>query len=64
VFGFLASKEVKEAGLGNLGLHDREQTANKAHDNSLLNNHLEREAMRWVQRYIGQFGGDPKKVTM
>ncbi|KAJ7292203.1 carotenoid ester lipase precursor [Mycena rebaudengoi] len=46
VFGFLASKEVKEAGLGNLGLHDQ------------------REAMRWVQRYIGQFGGDPKKVTI
>jgi hypothetical protein len=25
---------------------------------------LEREAMRWVQKYIRQFGGDPSKVTM
>ena len=24
VFGFLGGKEVQEAGLGNLGLHDRE----------------------------------------
>ena len=27
-FGFLGGKEVKEAGIGNLGLHDREHTAN------------------------------------
>ncbi|TFK34734.1 Alpha/Beta hydrolase protein [Crucibulum laeve] len=44
-FGFLASKEVRDAGIGNLGLKDQ------------------REAMRWVQRYINAFGGDPKKVT-
>ncbi|KAJ7205198.1 Alpha/Beta hydrolase protein [Mycena pura] len=25
---------------------------------------LEREAMRWVQRYISNFGGDPSKVTI
>ncbi|KZP26795.1 alpha beta-hydrolase [Athelia psychrophila] len=45
-FGFLASKEVKEAGVGNLGLQDQ------------------REAMRWVQKYISEFGGDPTKVTI
>ncbi|KAF9568773.1 carotenoid ester lipase precursor [Agrocybe pediades] len=45
-FGFLSSKEVKEAGVGNLGLHDQ------------------REALRWIQKYIGQFGGDPSKVTI
>ncbi|KAJ6482757.1 carotenoid ester lipase precursor [Mycena sanguinolenta] len=46
VMGFLASEEVKNAGLGNLGLQDQ------------------REALRWVQRYITQFGGDPSKVTL
>ncbi|OJA14825.1 hypothetical protein AZE42_11599 [Rhizopogon vesiculosus] len=45
-FGFLASKEVKQAGVGNLGLQDQ------------------RQAMRWVQKYISAFGGDPTKVTM
>ncbi|KAI0060459.1 carotenoid ester lipase precursor [Artomyces pyxidatus] len=45
-FGFLAGKEVKEAGVGNLGLQDQ------------------RLAMRWVRKYITQFGGDPDKVTI
>ncbi|KAK0222165.1 carotenoid ester lipase precursor [Armillaria fumosa] len=45
-FGFLASKEVKEAAVGNLGLHDQ------------------REALRWIQKYIATFGGDPTKVTI
>ncbi|KXN87213.1 Lipase 1 [Leucoagaricus sp. SymC.cos] len=45
-FGFLASKEVKAAGIGNLGLQDQ------------------RQALRWVQKYIGAFGGDPAKVTI
>ncbi|KAI0060460.1 alpha/beta-hydrolase [Artomyces pyxidatus] len=45
-FGFLAGKEVKEAGVGNLGLQDQ------------------RTAMRWVQKYISHFGGDPTKVTI
>jgi hypothetical protein len=25
---------------------------------------VEREAFRWIQKYIGAFGGDPNKVTM
>ncbi|KAI0029235.1 Alpha/Beta hydrolase protein [Vararia minispora EC-137] len=45
-FGFLASKEVKAAGVGNLGLRDQ------------------REALRWIQKYITSFGGDPTKVTI
>ncbi|TFY69725.1 hypothetical protein EVG20_g3020 [Dentipellis fragilis] len=45
-FGFLASDEVKQAGVGNLGLQDQ------------------REALRWIQKYIGSFGGDPTKVTI
>ncbi|KAG1741514.1 Alpha/Beta hydrolase protein [Suillus paluster] len=45
-FGFLASQEVKDAGVGNLGLQDQ------------------RQAMRWVQKYISAFGGDPTKVTI
>ncbi|KAJ7192633.1 carotenoid ester lipase precursor [Mycena pura] len=49
VFGFLGSKEVKEAGLGNLGLRDREITASMTR--KFLKNFAEREAMRWVQRW-------------
>ncbi|KAF9057265.1 carotenoid ester lipase precursor [Panaeolus papilionaceus] len=45
-FGFLGGKEVKAAGIGNLGLQDQ------------------RQAMRWIQKYIGAFGGDPTKVTI
>ncbi|KAF7974292.1 hypothetical protein HWV62_12434 [Athelia sp. TMB] len=45
-FGFLPGKEVKAAGVGNIGLQDQ------------------REGMRWVQKYISQFGGDPTKVTI
>ncbi|KAH7890870.1 Alpha/Beta hydrolase protein [Phlebopus sp. FC_14] len=45
-FGFLASMEVMDAGVGNLGLQDQ------------------REALRWVQKYIGAFGGDSSKITL
>ncbi|KAM5540148.1 hypothetical protein V8D89_006288 [Ganoderma adspersum] len=45
-FGFLPGKEMKEAGLTNLGLHDQ------------------REALRWVQKHISAFGGDPTKVMI
>lgn len=45
-WGFLASSEVKAAGVGNLGLQDQ------------------REALRWIQKYISAFGGDPSKVTI
>ncbi|KAJ7448790.1 carotenoid ester lipase precursor [Mycena latifolia] len=45
-FGFLGGKEVRAAGVGNLGLHDQ------------------REALRWMQKYISAFGGDPAKVTI
>ncbi|KAG6902247.1 hypothetical protein C0995_002619 [Termitomyces sp. Mi166 len=45
-FGFLGGREVKEARVGNLGLHDQ------------------REALRWIRKYIHNFGGDPNKVTI
>ncbi|KAJ7713004.1 Alpha/Beta hydrolase protein [Mycena metata] len=45
-FGFLASKEVRAAGVGNLGLQDQ------------------RQALRWIQKYIGAFGGDTTRVTI
>ncbi|TFY81776.1 hypothetical protein EWM64_g2235 [Hericium alpestre] len=44
--GFLASKEVRAAGVGNLGLQDQ------------------RLALKWVQKYVSNFGGDPSKVTI
>ncbi len=50
--GFLASKEVNAAGIGNLGLHDRKFLW------------IERLALRWIQKYIRHFGGDTKKVTL
>ncbi|KAI0794098.1 carotenoid ester lipase precursor [Fomes fomentarius] len=46
VLGFLGGKEVKKAGVGNLGLQDQ------------------RAAFRWVNKFISNFGGDPKKVTI
>ncbi|KAI0752323.1 carotenoid ester lipase [Daedaleopsis nitida] len=45
-FGFLGGREVKEAKVGNLGMHDQ------------------REALRWIQKYISAFGGDSSKVMI
>ncbi|RPD60515.1 carotenoid ester lipase [Lentinus tigrinus ALCF2SS1-7] len=45
-FGFLGGREVKEAGVANVALHDQ------------------REALRWIQKYISAFGGDPEKVMI
>jgi len=36
-FGFLASKEVKEAGVGNLGLQDREPIYFPLHSTTVIN---------------------------
>ena len=62
-FGFMAGKEIKEAGVGNLGLHDR-AAQTKAPFEYRLTRKAERLALRWVNKYISNFGGDPSKVTM
>jgi acetylcholinesterase len=66
-FGFLASQEVKDAGIGNLGLHDRQFRTLISPVRSKIPDRLrlpERAALRWVQEHIESFGGDPTKVTM
>lgn len=62
--GFLPGKEVKEAGVGNLGLHDRTSIGYFLYNPFTDCIIAEREALRWIQKYITQFGGDPTKVTM
>ena len=62
VFGFLGGKEVQQAGLGNLGLYDREYTLHR--ENMSFMGRSERMALEWVQKYISVFGGDPEKVIM
>jgi acetylcholinesterase len=59
-FGFLPGKEAKAAGLGNIGLRDRESAVVvRVFYNLIL---LEQFALRWVQKHISAFGGDPTKV--
>lgn len=62
-FGFLAGQEVKDAGMGNLGLHDR-QCRTPCDKFSDRPRSPERAALRWIQEHIESFGGDPTKVTM
>lgn len=33
-------------------------------DPKLTTRRTEREALRWIQKYISAFGGDPRKVMM
>ena len=64
-FGFLASQEVKDARVGNLGLWDREyQWSGIRLINVVTSGFTERLALHWIQKYIHAFGGDPSKVTM
>ena len=53
---------MKDAGVGNLGLQDRVFPLRCCHQ--LTNPSAEREALRWIQKYISEFGGDPSKVTL
>ena len=61
--GFPGGKEVREAGVGNIGLRDRMHHSDSFphHLTELL---IEREALRWIQKYISIFGGDSNQVTI
>ena len=56
-------KEAKDAGVANAGLHDRQRQRFDAFTEADFFR-PERQALRWVQKYIRAFGGDPNKVTM
>ena len=62
-YGFLSGKAVRDAKAGNVGLRDREFLNGNA-PISFSSSIPEREALRWIQKYIPAFGGDPTKVTM
>jgi hypothetical protein len=64
VFGFLAGQEVKDAGVGNLGLRDRGYFYRKAEHEVSIHHFSEHLALEWIQKYIRVFGGDPTKVMM
>ena len=51
--------------MGNLGLLDRMFVRFPCVSISIPTHpHVEREALKWVQKYISAFGGDPSKVMM
>ena len=61
-----SSKEMKDAKAGNLGLQDRTSCRLILHSRQtpLTCCTSERLALRWIQKYISQFGGDPDRVTL
>ena len=61
--GFLGGKEVQAAGIGNAGLRDRARLACHC-ILALCWSAIERFAMKWIQKHIAAFGGDPERVTM
>ncbi|KAM5544420.1 hypothetical protein V8D89_002080, partial [Ganoderma adspersum] len=67
-FGFLGGQEVKDAGVGNIGLHDHAYSPHAEPPMCMLIAFLshapEREGLRWIRKHITAFGGDPGKVTI
>jgi hypothetical protein len=63
-YGFLGGSEIKEAGAGNAALRDRKLPIVPNHQNLFVHKYAEREGLRWIQKYIRNFGGDPNKVIV
>ena len=63
-YGFLGSEEIKAAGATNLGLRDREFRCISLVLSTAIATLSERLALRWVNKYIGNFGGDPNCVVL